>query len=91
MLRFTIRDVLWLTAVVALAIAWWSQKINLAKEAVSWKHRATAVRGMLESRGWDTNWDGDTIEFQNGPQLITCPQPQPGQNYTWHNEWARSN
>jgi hypothetical protein len=28
MLRFTIRDVLWLTVVVALAVGWWAERWN---------------------------------------------------------------
>ena len=32
MLRFAIRDLLWLTVVVALAVAWWSARRELAAE-----------------------------------------------------------
>jgi hypothetical protein len=31
-LRFTIRDLLWLTAVVALGVAWWADRKRVAKE-----------------------------------------------------------
>lgn len=31
MFRFTIRDVLWLTIVVAMAVAWWLDRLQYAK------------------------------------------------------------
>ena len=31
MFRFTIRDVLWLTALVALAVGWWIDRAQLSK------------------------------------------------------------
>jgi hypothetical protein len=36
--RFTVRDLLWLTAVVALAIGWWLQ----------WKHSAAKLHAVQE-------------------------------------------
>jgi hypothetical protein len=32
MFRFTIRDVLWLTVVVGLGVAWWADHIEAAKQ-----------------------------------------------------------
>ena len=32
-MRFTIRDLLWLTVVVALGVAWWLDRSRLASEA----------------------------------------------------------
>ena len=43
MFRFTIRDVLWLTMVVALAVGWWLQRAEMARELE--KHQAQ-VREM---------------------------------------------
>ena len=31
MFRFTIRDLIWLTVVVALAVAWWADRSRLAR------------------------------------------------------------
>ncbi len=36
-LRFTIRDLLWLAALVALAVGWWLDRNNLAREVDSLK------------------------------------------------------
>jgi hypothetical protein len=37
MLRFTIRDVLWLTVVVAMAVAWWMDHDRLEQKAAKLK------------------------------------------------------
>jgi hypothetical protein len=31
-MKFSIRDLLWLTVVVALAVAWWADRSRLAQE-----------------------------------------------------------
>jgi len=73
MFRFSIRDVLWLTVVVALAIAIWvndnrhrkqvatmqEQADQLRKESKDWEHRAKALRNDL-MRGTNRNTD---VEF----------------------------
>jgi len=48
MFRFTIRDVLWLTVVVALAVSWWlhAGRMQLASEA----HEIAAKRSASEAR-----------------------------------------
>ncbi len=33
-LRFTIRDLLWLTVVVAMAVAWWVDRDGLRKQSI---------------------------------------------------------
>jgi|SRR4051794_16396260 hypothetical protein len=83
LMRFNIRDILWLTVVVALAVAWWSQTERLKKEATTWQHRATAAKGTLMHEGWEIGWDSEAVEFQNGSRVITCSPPKPGENYFW--------
>jgi len=48
MLRFTVRDVLWLTAVVAMAVGWWLQAVKY--RALASEHKALQRRfdGMVE-------------------------------------------
>jgi hypothetical protein len=50
--RFTIRDLLWLTLVVALALAWWVDRSNLIRAVASWRemvdHQDDTVRGLQE-------------------------------------------
>jgi hypothetical protein len=49
MFRFTIRDVLWLTVVAALAIAWWLDQDRIRRQTIALRaaeenHRAAAER-----------------------------------------------
>jgi hypothetical protein len=41
MFRFTIRDVLWLTALVALGVAWWSDRRQVARFYMRGQKRVT--------------------------------------------------
>jgi hypothetical protein len=43
--RFTIRDLLWLLVVVALAVAWWADR----REAAAYKAKVEAVWTSLDS------------------------------------------
>jgi hypothetical protein len=38
-IRFSIRDLLWLTALVALTMGWW---LSLQKDFNAWQHNASA-------------------------------------------------
>jgi len=46
MFRFTIRDVLWLTVVVALGVGWWLDRRDVASRGDA---RASAIRAHAES------------------------------------------
>jgi hypothetical protein len=52
MFRFTIRDVLWLTAMAALAVAWWLDRSQLAsalsRAEVARKYTARANKVLVE-------------------------------------------
>ena len=43
MFRFSIRDVLWLTVVVALGICWWLDRVALDKERASLKAQGESL------------------------------------------------
>ena len=66
-MRFSIRDVLWLTAVVALAVAWWLERgkleLRLRSPREVWEQRADAAANLLNSEGWTTTWLDDEVEF----------------------------
>jgi len=36
-MRFTIRDLLWLMAVVGLSLGWWNQTVRYASDTASWQ------------------------------------------------------
>jgi hypothetical protein len=69
MLRFTIRDVLWLTVVVGLAVGWWLDRGELVYEraidkgdARVWRRRTELLKAYLDDQfGIKTRWEeGDT-------------------------------
>jgi hypothetical protein len=49
MFRFTIRDLVLLTLVVALGVGWWMDRSRLASRA----ERATVLEAVVESAGWE--------------------------------------
>jgi hypothetical protein len=70
MFRFGIRDVLWLTVVVAMAVAWYVQRVDSGKwrqrleistrrEALS-SHRLKWVDSELVSKGYDLRFDEES-------------------------------
>lgn len=52
MFKFTIRDVLWLTLVVGLAIGWWLNRLQLRQELAGITKRAEAFELLLRWEGW---------------------------------------
>ena len=55
MFRFTIRDVLWLTVVVACLAAWWidhrqQSAKNYQAEMLNWQFRAESLRSYVERK-----------------------------------------
>ncbi len=62
-LRFTIRDLLWLTVVVAALLGWWVDRKQLASDRAAWKARA----GNLEE-----NVQRDRASYQSQP---STPEP----------------
>ena len=75
--RFSIRDVLWLTLVVALALGWWIDgqrlsaealrtKIAYSERAYKWRGRTAALERNLGYLGWKVTWKGDIVIV--GPQ-----------------------
>ena len=51
MFRFTIRDVLWLTALVAVCVGWFSNRASFLKERaamLTYQHKVAVERADLE-------------------------------------------
>jgi hypothetical protein len=60
MFKFAIRDVLWLTVVVALAAAWFvdrSRLVKLAEERKTWELRAQSLAESLEELHYRVGYD----------------------------------
>lgn len=64
MFRFTIRDVLWLTVVVGLAVGWWldhRQVVPLRKRCNRLATLAMMSVDILRDRGIDATFENDNI------------------------------
>jgi hypothetical protein len=78
MFRFTIRDVLWLMAVVAMGLGWWADRRWLTGDDLAF--RAQSMELVLRREGWSVEQSGPSIrisipggnEYEWGP-----PMPQP--------------
>jgi hypothetical protein len=88
MFRFTIRDVLWLTVVVAASVAWWIDHRShrtLRKERDSAINRLTMLTNMLERRGLEVfvddrraviaRKDGGSVTSTTIAEFATEPNP----------------
>jgi hypothetical protein len=59
-MRFSIRDLLWATLVVAMGLGWWVDRQNVLAEldrAKAWRMRAGALEEVLKDDGWEVTWD----------------------------------
>ena len=59
MFRFTIRELLLLTVIVALGVGWWLRERQFKSEvakALEWRTRAGALERILKEAGWDVEW-----------------------------------
>ena len=87
MFRFTIRDVLWLTALVALAVGWavdhWQSRVGL-----DWQGAYEVRVEALEERGYAVTWsevEGGHILWLTRPPTGTTRSEYtipPGRHYT---------
>jgi hypothetical protein len=60
-MRFTIRDVLWLTVVAGMALAWW---LHYRQYSI-WFERGVSLDIHLRSAGWHVFYSDDGL-----PELI---------------------
>ena len=58
-MRFTIRDVLWLTVVVARGLAWWIDRSHLSETSRKWRFFALTTRLRLEEEGQQFRWESN--------------------------------
>ena len=76
MLRFSIRDLLWLTVVAAMATAWWLDRNSLKRSPYSedgiWQQRANSAAEVLMAQGWTVVWKGYIARY------IKERPPKPG-------------
>lgn len=75
MFRFTIRDVLWLTVVVALVCAWWLDRRGLAKEVydLGWKVAVLKAKTVVVPVGGLVN--EEAIQKLRSAAVVAEPNP----------------
>jgi hypothetical protein len=87
MLRFTIRDVLWLTVVVALGVGWWENHQQLA-----------LLRWRLDRTGRNLSWlehylagEGVIVDFTDEDMRLLCRDPRSswGKYAAWKEQRER--
>jgi hypothetical protein len=74
MFRFTIRDVLWLTAVVALAVGWWvhaQRLVHLANAGQRASNQLSELEFLLENHGYER------LQTPEGSLMVLKRLPNP--------------
>jgi hypothetical protein len=77
MFRFSIRDVLWLTVVVALAVGWWlnSRPAKVTTE-LEWAAKHQELVNVLRTYGWQVTWEEQEVDC-DGRQGLDVLKLQP--------------
>ena len=68
-MRITIRDLLWLIVVVALAAGWLTDRRHSRWSAYTWMCRAAQSAYALKQLGWSVDWTGPQAEFKDQKRL----------------------
>jgi hypothetical protein len=78
MFRFTIRDVLWLTALIAMGAAWWADRARIEKERALVKQREADVQELRQLVGGDPLFS-ELIAMAKAAKALNraAPPPQP--------------
>jgi hypothetical protein len=79
LMTFSIRDLFWLTVVVALAVGWWVQSRNSAAELAVTKKHVNLLVFYFEARTHDSVWlrkDG-RVDIEERPAVLTSQAPAP--------------
>jgi hypothetical protein len=80
MFRFTIRELLLFTLVVALAVGWWidrSRLRSMQQERDSWRRRAEAVRSIAEEDDYRILLEADGVRVYRPSGGISYRRTEP--------------
>ena len=89
MFRFTVRDLLWLTIVVALGVAWWVDRGRTTRtwqrryqtelqHSSDWFLRHLELRNKLMAAGWKIEYLDESLKHVNlSPPNPPVPPPNP--------------
>jgi hypothetical protein len=83
MFRFTIRDLLWLTLVVAVGLGWLAHQRQLRANADRAISRAATWRGAAGALEHVIASDGCIVDWQFYPSSIVCVWRYDGGGRSW--------
>jgi hypothetical protein len=73
-MRFTIRDLVLATTIVAIGLAWWIDRSRLYEVASTpqeiWRIRAETMASVLRDDGWEVTWNRNDMHFKRGKSEI---------------------
>lgn len=74
MFKFTIRELLLLTLVVALGVGWWVRERQLQAEVAKserWRDAVGVLESIMLGNGWTIAWEPDGIRYRR--TLVLSP------------------
>ena len=72
LMRFSLRDLFWLTVVVAMAAGWWADRREQARRYENLKQGMQLLSQRMFQDGYRIGWNG-----QENTPVITSPSEQP--------------
>ena len=82
MFRFSIRDLLWLTVIVAMGTGWYISRRASQLGLLAWQQRAEALERIVIDRGYEVEvkYGGGEITITDGDYTVVYPivQDQDG-------------
>jgi len=84
MFRFTIRELVLVTALVAMGIAWWLDRRGIERERDIWKHHAEGAKSLANMGVRKIEFDDDNITGQH-PSSGTYTRTWPESSF-WYDD-----
>ena len=79
-MKFSIRDLLLVTMIVALAMGWSLREWELRAKANRWKNAAGTLEYLVENDDWNIEWEHDLSQVRVWRPAGTYPAEQFGLN-----------
>jgi hypothetical protein len=76
-MKFSLRDLLLVTVIVALAVGWAVDHSRQADQSQAWEYRAAALKGHAEERGYKVEFPKYGVVVSDGDHNVTFRRPDP--------------